>query len=67
MSYTPCPGSGTLARKLWRSPGTPPGLGNSPSPGKTFGECVTCGYTVMVRGFPASITVPRHKQRKEEE
>ena len=60
-SYTPCTGSGRNAVNLEHHPGTPPGLGNSPTPARTYGECPACGRTVAERGYAYRIKVTRHK------
>ena len=65
--YTPCEGSGQNAVNLHRTPGTPPGLGNSPTPSRTFGECPACGRVVAERGLTYRIKVVRHKAQVRED
>ena len=62
--YTPCKGSGTDAVNLWRSPSRSNGLGMTQA--KTFGECGSCGRTVMGRGLAVRIKVTRHKAKEAE-
>lgn len=65
--YTACTGTGQNAVGLHHYPGTPPGLGNSPTPARTFGNCPVCGWTVAERGNPARIKVGRHKDKRGQE
>lgn len=63
--YEACKGSGRNAVELWRSPSRRDGLGMTRA--KTFGECPSCGYTVMSNGLVNSIRVARHKARVSED
>jgi hypothetical protein len=65
-SYTPCDGTGKNAINIEQYPGTPPGLGGSPSPARTFGNCPDCGRTVGVRGLAQFIKINRHKAQQED-
>jgi hypothetical protein len=62
--YQPCDGSGRNATGLVRYGSQSNGLGMTRA--KTFGECPSCGRTVMSNGLVMSIKVTRHKAQEQE-